>query len=124
MHADIAAPQQSVRGRQRCEFAAVYGGNRRLELEAMTPGHDHARALLDAVLSYPGVPRHVHTPASDGPRGVLLPMHLVKGEVDIRIFTMITTLGTPLDVTAQELRVESYFPADERTDAWVRSLAS
>jgi hypothetical protein len=35
---------------------------------------------------------------------------------------MVGTLGTPLDVTAQELRIESYFPADDATDAWVRSL--
>jgi hypothetical protein len=30
-------------------------------------------------------------------------------------FTTITTLGTPLDLTTQELRIESLFPADEDT---------
>jgi hypothetical protein len=30
-------------------------------------------------------------------------------------FTMITTLGTPLDLTTQELRIESLFPADADT---------
>jgi len=30
-------------------------------------------------------------------------------------FTTITTLGTPLDLTTQELRTESLFPADEDT---------
>ncbi len=30
----------------------------------------------------------------------------------------ITTLGTPLDVTAQELRIESYFPMDAETEAF------
>jgi hypothetical protein len=30
----------------------------------------------------------------------------------------ITTLGTPLDVTAQELRIESYFPMDAATEAF------
>lgn len=34
-------------------------------------------------------------------------------------FTMITTLGTPLDLTAQELRIESLFPADEATKALI-----
>ncbi|MFZ1864274.1 MAG: hypothetical protein WAU39_08645 [Polyangiales bacterium] len=34
------------------------------------------------------------------------------------MFSTLTTLGTPLDVTAQELRIESYFPADREADAW------
>lgn len=34
-----------------------------------------------------------------------------------RFFTTITTLGTPLDLTTQELRIESLFPADEETKA-------
>ncbi len=97
---------------------------RRLELEAMQPGNAHAGELLDALLAYPNVPRHVRTPSAGKMPGVLLPIHLVKEDIDVRLFTMITSLGTPLDVTAQEVRVESYFPADERTETWVRSLAS
>jgi hypothetical protein len=31
------------------------------------------------------------------------------------LFTTIATLGTPLDVTLQELRVEMLFPADDAT---------
>jgi hypothetical protein len=50
-------------------------------------------------------------------------MHLRKGDRDLRLFTTLTTLGTPLDVTAQELRIESYFPADSATEEWVRQLA-
>jgi hypothetical protein len=34
-------------------------------------------------------------------------------------FSVISTLGTPVDVTAQELRVEAFFPSDEATRvAW------
>jgi hypothetical protein len=32
-------------------------------------------------------------------------------------FTIITTFGTPQDITLQDLRVETFFPADEATDA-------
>jgi hypothetical protein len=35
----------------------------------------------------------------------------------------ITTFGTPLDVTAQELRIESIFPADEATRRLLRETA-
>jgi len=33
-------------------------------------------------------------------------------------FTMITTLGTPLDLTTQELRLEFLFPSDKETKEW------
>lgn len=37
---------------------------------------------------------------------------------------MITTLGTPLDVTAEELRIESYFPADDASERLLREGVS
>jgi hypothetical protein len=40
-----------------------------------------------------------------------------------RFFTTIATLGTPLDVTLQELRVESFFPADDAIEQLTRRLA-
>jgi len=33
----------------------------------------------------------------------------------LRLFSALTTFGTPLDVALQELRIESLFPADEAT---------
>jgi transcriptional regulator with XRE-family HTH domain len=42
-----------------------------------------------------------------------------KGAIRASFFTTITTLGTPLDLTAQELRIESLFPADEDTKALI-----
>jgi hypothetical protein len=38
-----------------------------------------------------------------------------KGQTGLRLFTTIATLGTPRDVTLQELRVESFFPMDDET---------
>jgi transcriptional regulator with XRE-family HTH domain len=35
-----------------------------------------------------------------------------RGDLAVRLFTTIATLGTPLDVTLDELRVEMLFPAD------------
>ena len=86
--------------------------------------HGAARALLDEILSYPDVPHRFARPRLGEVPEVVLTLHLRKGERDLRLFTTLTTLGTPLDVTAQELRIESYFPADEATEEWVRSLAS
>ncbi len=45
----------------------------------------------------------------------IMSLTLVKHSIKASLFTTITTFGTPLDVTAQELRIESFFPADEET---------
>lgn len=36
---------------------------------------------------------------------------------------MIATLGTPLDVALQHLRLELFFPADDVTARWFERLA-
>jgi hypothetical protein len=42
-----------------------------------------------------------------------------KGGTELRFFSTWTTFGTPHDVTLEETRIESSFPADERTaKAW------
>jgi hypothetical protein len=37
---------------------------------------------------------------------------------------MLTSLGTPHDITLQELRIESFFPADPATEAAAHHLAA
>ena len=37
------------------------------------------------------------------------------GAGELRFFSVVSTIGTPLDVTAQELRVEAFFPSDAVT---------
>ncbi len=45
----------------------------------------------------------------------IMSLTLEKNSIKASFFTTITTLGTPLDLTTQELRIESLFPADEET---------
>ena len=59
-----------------------------------------------------------------GRGGAVLPMHFRKGEVALRLFTTIATLGTPQDITAQELRIESFFPMDRATAEVLRGWAA
>jgi hypothetical protein len=54
----------------------------------------------------------------------VLPMHFRKQDVSLQLFTTIATLGTPLDITAQELRVESFFPMNDDTARTLRSWAT
>jgi transcriptional regulator with XRE-family HTH domain len=50
------------------------------------------------------------------PGDLLLPVHIRRDGVDLRLFSTIMTLGTPHDVTLQELRIETLFPADEESE--------
>ena len=45
----------------------------------------------------------------------IMSLTLEKNSKKASFFTMITTLGTPLDLTTQELRIELLFPSDEET---------
>ena len=83
-----------------------------------------SRKLLDALLAYPGVPsRMTEIDLAAAPR-VCVTVKLEKDGTSLELFSTLTTLGTPLDVTAQELRIESYFPADEVTGEWLRKSAA
>ena len=44
---------------------------------------------------------------------MLYPIRFQRGDLAVNLFTTIATLGSPIDVTLQELRVEMFFPADE-----------
>ena len=59
------------------------------------------------------------------PGDLLLPLHIKKDETELRLFSTIMTLGTPQDVTLQELRIETMFPADEASErTWQRLWGS
>jgi transcriptional regulator with XRE-family HTH domain len=51
---------------------------------------------------------------------LLLPVHLRAPGLEIRLFSTIMTLGTPQDVTLQELRIETFFAADQESEARLR----
>jgi transcriptional regulator with XRE-family HTH domain len=86
-------------------------------------GDTETRGLLEELLSYPDVPRHWRTLDLDASPAPFLPIEFRKGDVALRYFTTLTTLGTPHDITLQELRIESFFPADEATEEASRRLA-
>ncbi len=51
----------------------------------------------------------------------VLPLEIEKDGMRISLFTVIATFGTAQDVTAEELRIESFFPADEATEQLFRA---
>ena len=80
---------------------------------------DDTTRLLDELLAYPDVPRDWkahHAPATT-PTMPVIPLGFVSEGVVLRYFSMVTSVGTPQTVAAQELRLECMFPADDATEA-------
>jgi transcriptional regulator with XRE-family HTH domain len=86
-------------------------------------GGDDTRRLLAELLSYPGVPPRWRTLDLDVSTAPFLAIDFSKGDLHLRFFSTLTSLGTPHDITLQELRVEAFFPADEATEEAARRLA-
>lgn len=78
--------------------------------------------LLREIQGYGAVPGHRHRTPHVQPGDLLLPLRIRKGEVELRLFSTIMTLGTPHDVTLQELRIETLFPADDDSERQWRTL--
>ncbi|WP_245627676.1 helix-turn-helix domain-containing protein [Actinomadura oligospora] len=49
---------------------------------------------------------------------VVIPMILRVDGRELRLFSTITTFGTPMDLTLDEVAIESYYPADEESAAY------
>jgi hypothetical protein len=90
---------------------------------ATTPSDGRARALLEEMLTYPGVPDRWRTREPGTTPLPLMTTVLRNDDLELRFFSTLTTFATPRDVTLEELRIECMFPADEPTGALCRSLA-
>jgi transcriptional regulator with XRE-family HTH domain len=80
---------------------------------------DKTKELLAALLAYPDVEPGWSRPKAASAPAVMpvIPIGFAKDGKLFNYFSMVTTVGTPQTVAAQELRVESMFPADEATEA-------
>jgi transcriptional regulator with XRE-family HTH domain len=97
---------------------------RSVEADAAADGTPETAALLERLLSYEGVRATISQVPAHGPDAPVLPMHFEKDGTKLRLFTTIATLGTPQDVTLQELRIESLFPMDSETRNAFRAWAA
>lgn len=97
---------------------------RRVHREARdNPSDEALKRFLEELLSYPGVPNRWRMIDLDGTASPFLTIDYKWKNSTLRLFSTLTTLGTPLDVGLQELRIESFFPADEVTRLVVNRLA-
>jgi len=83
---------------------------------------DKTKELLATLLAYPGVKTDWKNPkalsaAPVTPTMPVIPLSFVKENQVLNYFSMVTTVGTPQTIAAQELRIECMFPADDATEA-------
>ncbi|MDA0260895.1 MAG: hypothetical protein O3A21_01665 [Proteobacteria bacterium] len=98
---------------------------RRAYREALvSPRAGNAFAVVDALCAYEGVPTDWRNPVHPEADAPVLTVTFEKNGQRSSWFSTIATIGTAQDVTLQEIRIESFFPADAETEAFARALAA
>jgi transcriptional regulator with XRE-family HTH domain len=82
----------------------------RLARQIALTGDPALAALLDEVTAYPGPD---HTGGSEPE--IAVPLRLTTEMGELSFISTVATFGTAVEVTASELSIESFFPADEQT---------
>ncbi|HKA87285.1 MAG TPA: helix-turn-helix transcriptional regulator [Haliangiales bacterium] len=93
----------------------------RARREASADRDPARRRVLEECLR--AAPAEWRTPWPEAPSSLVLTVDIRVGDVAVRLFTTIATLGTAQDITLQELHIESFHPADAATEQLLRALA-
>ncbi len=94
---------------------------RRLKSEAAASGDPELQARFAQVIELAAVPDD--TPLVSEKLLPVLPLELDINGLKLSLFSVISTFGTPQDITTDELRIEAFYPTDENTDAFFKSMA-
>jgi transcriptional regulator with XRE-family HTH domain len=84
---------------------------------------DRTKALLERLLAFPDVAPPSVVPGVQSAAPVIT-LSFVREGKRLNYFSMVTTVGTPQAVAAQELRIECMFPADKDTETLHAALLS
>ena len=89
----------------------------RLERQVRLAAADAAlESLLAEMLAYPDVPEAIAAPWSAQEQSALLvPIRFAMGDHELSWYTTIAAFGGAVDVTMQDVMIESLLPADEAT---------
>ncbi|HEY8355842.1 MAG TPA: helix-turn-helix transcriptional regulator [Ramlibacter sp.] len=95
----------------------------RLRQQVQATGDATLVALLEELRGYP-VPADADATRLDGELlGVAMPFRFRTPGGVLNFISTTTVFGTPVDVTLQELALETFFPADAQTAAALRALS-
>jgi len=96
----------------------------RLHRQAEATGDQRLAALHAELSAYPGGqaegaegPEGSEGPAPPRAADVVVPLRYRSHEAELSFLSLTAVVGTPMDVTVEELAIESFYPADEATAA-------
>jgi len=84
----------------------------RLHRQAQASGDARLAALHDELAAYPGG-QDPPPPATD----VIVQLRYLSGNSELSFLSLTTVVGAPMDITVEELAIESFYPADAPTAA-------
>jgi transcriptional regulator with XRE-family HTH domain len=95
----------------------------RLHRESLSHHDGELSALLDSLFAWPGVPRVWRQPDFSAPGEPALTLRLQRDALTLSFITTVTAFSAPGNVSAEELRIESYYPLDDVTSDACASMA-
>ena len=104
LHPDGMAPRIANLPEWRAHLLA------RLRRQAEATGDSRLAALHAELRAYPG-----GQGASPGPADVVVPLRYRAAGAELSFLSITAVIGTPMDVTVEELAIESFYPADHQT---------
>ena len=84
----------------------------RLHRQAQATGDQRLAALHDELAAYPGGQSQLPKTTD-----VVVPLRYRADDGELSFISITAVVGTPMDVTVEELAIESFYPADEATAA-------
>jgi len=81
------------------------------------PSDETMKCFLEELLSYPAVPSRWRVLDVGNSPLPFLTINYTWNNSTLRWFSTLATFGSPQDVALQEMRIETFFPADEATRA-------
>jgi transcriptional regulator with XRE-family HTH domain len=94
---------------------------RGVQADAHADGMPETADLLKRLLAFPDVSALSEPTTPEESHSPVLPIHFRRDATSLRLFTTIATLGTPREVTLEEIRIEFFFPIGESTAQTFRS---
>ena len=78
-------------------------------------------ALQRQLIGFPGANGRSDDTEPAGASDAVWPFRIRHGNRTLAFLTTVAAFGTPLDITVSELVIDSFFPADAETAAFLRS---
>jgi transcriptional regulator with XRE-family HTH domain len=96
----------------------------RAHRDAAFDNNDALLQLLEDIMALPGVAEACQAPQQRTSSSPALTLELGLGNERLRLFAMISSFGWPQDLLTDEVRIESFFPADADSAKRLNQLAT